>query len=1082
MGATTARQAIDFDLYIKERTDRFSGRNWVFDRIHEWLALPERNRFFLLTGEPGSGKTALAARLAQFSSGSAAPPANCQRFSLGFLGAIHFCSARTGTWIDPIGFARSISLQLAQANPRFAQALRSVGDRSVNIQVTQSVAAAANVTAVVIENLVLTGLNPQAAFNAAVVAPLEEIYHQGFDGELTILVDALDEALAFKGEIGIPQLLASMYGLPPAVRVRLILTSRRDRTIEGEFLRAETFALSSEKYDEDNEIDISSFVNARLAGTVYSGSVDEIVRKAERNFQYVTFLLNQLQNDGVAAMSGLPAGLDPLYRDSLARVIGHRDWEQEFAPVMGLLSVAREGLTEAHLKNFSGFKEREILGRLAELRPFVEESGTPRAYRFYHQSVVDFLHLRDLAQSGGSLINEYYLPAAEWHERIAQYYVPDGPASWSRWDAYGLRYTVSHLAEAVREETNGNRALLISRLVDLVTNSQYREQHLRDIDDMPALQRDLLEAVRCAALNHDASGILPLVHSALALVAFRDRELRPPVVFDLATAGEVERAARRLELFEVDQDWIQAALLIIAWLGAKSDPAGARLLLSRVKPQGGPVEHLLQQVSAAIDETPPPVNTSPLNLPISEDQVAALVDRFGGKGGDPEMLQRLVNDSLINVTRGIDAAGYFAEQDAPILVSFAVNHPGGDRYLRQYIAIHSGYQYVQYRNQSLWIVLSNILRHPDPDWIRDTARELATTALAGSSLEFREALPLTVLGLQAISGNAAAMQRLAELRQRSIADASEALDPAASANLNMMWGSQSSGPPAGTGTSQRGDDSWGSHRRRLAIHAQILARLLGAATEAFDLVLRAARLKKGFAGFQAPACVMLAEAVLISNPAAQDTIGALLDAASQAAHNIQDASFCLRITSRCNALRERWWGTRDLERCVTLLVENPRAPGLSALHRIGERFTDRDQAGLRIPEDVRAAVSLKSIAAIYHCALSDLQRANSEIDPLKDLSEGTLINVPDPGFATWIATHLSAELLSKPTLSDSERVALMQLLVPVASPNPTLLDTVLARLLLAARPVDPSVLAELEHLAGPAQIHNFAAFEASLPT
>ena len=386
------------------------------------------------------------------------------------------------------------------------------------------------------------------------------------DGELTILVDALDEALAFRGEIGIPQLLASMDGLLPAVR--LILTSRRDRDIESEFLRAEIFALSSGKYDENNESDISSFVEARLAGTAYSGSVDEISRKAERNFQYVTFLLNQLQTDGLAALSGLPAGLDPLYRESLARVIGHRDWEQEFASVMGLLSVARESLTEAHLKNFSGFKEREVLGRLAELRPFIEESGTPRAYRFYHQSVVDFLHLRDLQQSGGSLINKYYLPAAEWHERIALYYVPDGPASWSRWDAYGLRYTVSHLAEAVREEANGNRAPLVSRLVDLVTNSQYREQHLRDIDDMPALQRDLLEAVRSAALNHDASGILPLVHSALALVAFRDEELRPPVVFDLAAAGQVERAARRLELFEVDEGWIQAALGIIVWLGA----------------------------------------------------------------------------------------------------------------------------------------------------------------------------------------------------------------------------------------------------------------------------------------------------------------------------------------------------------------------------------------------------------------------------------------------------------------------------------------------------------------------------------
>jgi hypothetical protein len=152
-------------------------------------------------------------------------------------------------------------------------------------------------------------------------------------------------------------------------------------------------------------------------------------------------------------------------------------------------------------------------------------------------------------------------------------------------------------------------------------------------------------------------------------------------------------------------------------------------------------------------------------------------------------------------------------------------------------------------------------------------------------------------------------------------------------------------------------------------------------------------LKKGFAGFQAPACVMLAEAALISNPTALDTIGSLLDAALQAAHNVQDASFCLRITSRCSALRERWWGTLDLKKCVTLLVDNPRAPELSALHRIGEEFKDRDQTGLPIPDDVRAAVSLKSVATIYHCALSALQRANPEIDPLKTISEGTLVNV-----------------------------------------------------------------------------------------
>jgi hypothetical protein len=600
---------------------------------------------------------------------------------------------------------------------------------------------------------------------------------------------------------------------------------------------------------------------------------------------------------------------------------------------------------------------------------------------------------------------------------------------------------------------------------------------------MPALQRDLLESVRCAALNQGPLAILPLVHSALAFTAFRDEELRPHVVFDLAAEGKVEQAARRLELFEVDEDWIRAALLIIAWLGANSAPAAAGVLLAKVKPQPGPEEQLYQHVRAAIDGTSPAAHSLPLDPPRPEAEIAALVDWFGGKGGDPEMLQRIVNDSFIDMSRKMgSAASYFAEQDAPVLVSFAVSHPNGDRYLHQYIAIHSGYQYVQYRNRSLWFVLDSVLRHPNVEWIRDTTREIAETALAGSSLEFREALPLTVLALKAASGDDAAAQEIKRLREQAIAEAAAATDALNLSNFNLLWTLQRPLAPVGTGTPKHGDDSWGSHRRRLAAHAQILARLENSPPEAFNLLLGAAGLKQGFAGFQAPACLMLADAVLISNPAARDTIESLLNAASQAAHNVQDASFCLRITSRCNALRARWWDAPDLKQSVSLLVGNPRASELCALHVIGEEFQGRDPTSLPIPADVRSAATLTSIAAIYHCALSDLQRVNPKIDLLTSLDPGAPVNIPDPGFATWTAARLSSELLSNRTLADSERIALLQLLVPISSPNPTVLDTVLARLLLAARPHDPTVLNELEGLAGPPQIATFAAFEARLPT
>jgi tRNA uridine 5-carbamoylmethylation protein Kti12 len=43
-----------------------------FSRIDEWLADPNGSRIFLLTGDPGKGKTAIAARLVQMSKGQVA--------------------------------------------------------------------------------------------------------------------------------------------------------------------------------------------------------------------------------------------------------------------------------------------------------------------------------------------------------------------------------------------------------------------------------------------------------------------------------------------------------------------------------------------------------------------------------------------------------------------------------------------------------------------------------------------------------------------------------------------------------------------------------------------------------------------------------------------------------------------------------------------------------------------------------------------------------------------------------------------------------------------------------------------------
>lgn len=56
---TSQLSAIAFDSEIARLTENFTGRQWVFDEIGRWLKESEE-RFFILTSEPGVGKSAIA--------------------------------------------------------------------------------------------------------------------------------------------------------------------------------------------------------------------------------------------------------------------------------------------------------------------------------------------------------------------------------------------------------------------------------------------------------------------------------------------------------------------------------------------------------------------------------------------------------------------------------------------------------------------------------------------------------------------------------------------------------------------------------------------------------------------------------------------------------------------------------------------------------------------------------------------------------------------------------------------------------------------------------------------------------------
>src|SRR5678815_783199 len=110
MAATTS--AGDFIGIIRERTQQFSGREWVFDAVDAWLRNTDGERVFLLCGGPGTGKSAIAARLAQASIGEATLGA-WPALQPGFLTYLHFCQAGSGTTLSPTTFVQSLSQAIA---------------------------------------------------------------------------------------------------------------------------------------------------------------------------------------------------------------------------------------------------------------------------------------------------------------------------------------------------------------------------------------------------------------------------------------------------------------------------------------------------------------------------------------------------------------------------------------------------------------------------------------------------------------------------------------------------------------------------------------------------------------------------------------------------------------------------------------------------------------------------------------------------------------------------------------------------------------------------------------------------------
>ncbi|AYG64445.1 hypothetical protein [Rhizobium jaguaris] len=785
--------------------------------------------------------------------------------------------------------------------------------------------------------------------------------------------------------------------------------------------------------------------------------VERLKSASKGNFMYLSYVLADMISPREAGqpsldLDKLPQGLQGYYEQfwskmKEAQAEGWADWDTLYRPVIERLAVAAEAVTADWLGAQTGRDPQAIteraLSRWTRLLGS-ERVGGVETWRVVHRSFADFLADKVNLRSANRAVGEHYT------DRLSN--------KWTEWDNYGLRHAPQHLAAAAADPLA--RHVLTEKLVSLVLDAQYERQHLKRLRDPNAFERVLELALRTAAHDDGLSPIL-LAEVALRVVAFGKEQRRAQPVFDLAVQGDVDGAERRLDLFalEMDAAWYQALLLTIAWLGASKNIEGARGLRDRTRkaiaiaPPSPVLQCLSQWVDAAIDKTPVPVTSLPPPPPLEEAR--SIVARLTDSAVDRSLLAGADIELFASREMMAGSKGYLAELDGPDLVALTAADPGlGEPLLQQYVALHAAYGYREYRQGSLWALLDAVLQHPRVEWVRSWVPALGAAALAPNRGEFRESLGITTLALRRLAGEAGAVEQLDQALSQAV-DAVGTTDVIA----------------AGAGRRGQGD-TWGTHRRRLSAFAEAFSRLPGGRATSATLITRALGLRYGFAGFNAPACTALAEAIEISSPDF-GWIAQALAAARSSAHNIQDSTFCARTTARVNAMASRWWGAPavgafDVVDLAERLAVDPSAPDFAAQHKVGETYADRDpQFTIPLSDKLLNATSLTQLAEVYQRPLEDFRRLNIDQgwDAEQPLPQGTLVNIPDPGFPPLIAARFVARALADPSLSPEEQQATIRILVPIAAAEATVLDTVLSRFFLAAGAQDQDVLAALTELA-----------------
>ncbi|EGZ26650.1 hypothetical protein PHYSODRAFT_470533 [Phytophthora sojae] len=426
----------NFQRQISQLTERFIGREWLFERFQQWVQGSTtlststqtgeliNRRVFWLVGQIGSGKTSVAAQMVQ----------TCPE-----IAAFHFARQEDEQTHNARRCVLSLAYQLTTQLPEYAHYLQS--------------------------HEPLEEMVPVASFvelvSQLLIGPLNAIARPTTYKSLVLLIDGIEWLIpnSSSSAPSMPTLSGGskdeecLVSMLPALAsrlpdwVRVVVLSREDPPVLSKLHAFEPADVIIDHFQHENDHDIRRYLNLSLSKLPLSEVdfakaseqavdvpannhefgleqvVELIARRSEGLFLYAVNVVQAITEGRLRLheLAELPVGMGAYLQQFFASHFSDHDmYKQRVRPVLEVLCAAYEPLplaTLARVLEWDVYEQRDASSVLGSL--FCIEAGydaNSQLLRPFHSSVLDWI--QDSNSSG-----DFFVDVASGHERLGRWAV-----------------------------------------------------------------------------------------------------------------------------------------------------------------------------------------------------------------------------------------------------------------------------------------------------------------------------------------------------------------------------------------------------------------------------------------------------------------------------------------------------------------------------------------------------------------------------------------------------------------------------------------------------------------------------------